>query len=91
MEIQEVKDLIPISWANQPVLLTSQVAKAYGTSTNVIKENFRYAKEQFEEGVHYYKLTGAELRALKNKVRSSAPTLIGISRVRASLQNAQHS
>ena len=73
----EIQELTPVDYADQRVLLTSQVAKAYGTTPNVIKENFRYAKEQFEEGVHYFKVTGAELRALKSKVRSSDPALIG--------------
>ena len=74
MEIQEVNDLIPIVWENQRVLISKQVAKAYGTTTNVIKENFRRSKEYFEEGVHYFKLTGEELRALKaqfNEFRNS--------------------
>ena len=74
MEIQEVNDLIPIVWENQRVLISKQVAKAYGTTTNVIKENFRRSKEYFEEGVHYFKLTGEELRELKaqfNEFRNS--------------------
>ena len=67
MEIQEVKDLTPISWANQPVLVSKQVAKAYNTTVNCLNKNFTRAKEYFTEGVHYYKLTGDALRQFKEK------------------------
>lgn len=73
----DIQNLIPIDYANQRVLLTVQLAEVYGTTPNVIKENYRYSKEYFEEGVHYFKLSGTELRALKSKVRSSDPALIG--------------
>ena len=69
----DIKNLVPVDYSNQRVLLTAQVAEVFNTTTNVIKENFRYAKEQFEEGVHFFKVSGIELRALKSKVRSSDP------------------
>lgn len=72
MEIQEIKDLVPIEWANRPVLLTKQVADAYGTTTECISHNFCENKEQFKEGEHYFKLTGAALREFKKECRNSA-------------------
>ena len=59
----DIKNLVPVDYSNQRVLLTAQVAEVFNTTTNVIKENFRYAKEQFEEGVHFFKVSGIELRA----------------------------
>ena len=61
----EVKDMLRIVWCNEPVLTTSQTAAAYGCSTDTLKHNFQRAKEQFKEGVHYFKVSGAALRALK--------------------------
>ena len=69
MEIQEVKDLTPISWQNQPVLVSKQVAKAYNTTVNCLNKNFTRAKEYFTEGVHYFKLTGDALRQFKSQVK----------------------
>ena len=65
MEIQEVKDLTPIDWNNQRVLISKQVADAYGATVKNISMNFSHSKEYFKEGVHYYKLTGEDLRAFK--------------------------
>ena len=60
-----VNDLIPISWANQPVLITTQLAEKYCCQATNIRDNFRKAKEYFKEGVHYFKLTGDALRSFK--------------------------
>ena len=65
MEIQQVKDLVKIEWANQPVLLTKQVAEVYGTTVSNINKNFSNAKEYFIEGEHYFKLVGEDLRQFK--------------------------
>ena len=61
----DIKDLVPVDYSNQRVLLTSQVAEVFGTSPARIRDNFRYAKKQFKEGVHYFKVTGEALRTLK--------------------------
>ena len=73
----DIQSLVPVDFANQRVLLSSQVAKVFDCDPARIKDNFRYAKEQFEEGVHYFKVGGTELRALKSKVGISDPALIG--------------
>ena len=62
----EVKDLVPVDFANQRVLLTVQLAEKYQTTPARIKDNFNYAKAKFQAGVHYFKLTGAALRSFKN-------------------------
>lgn len=61
----EIQNLVPVNWCNQRVLTTAQVSSAYGCPPARIKDNFRLAKEQFEEGVHFFKITGAALRELK--------------------------
>lgn len=64
----EIQNLTPIDYANQRVLTTAQLAEAYGTTSNVIKENFRRTKEYFQEGVDYFKVEGGALRELKELV-----------------------
>ena len=66
MEIQEVKGLIPVEWHNQRVLTTAQVAKNLKCKPSRIKDNFRLAKDQFQEGLHYFRVTGEELHLLKH-------------------------
>ena len=70
----DVQSIVPIIWQNQRVLTSVQLAGSYETTPNAIKENFRYAKKYFKEGVHYFKVTGEALRDLKehfNDVRNS--------------------
>ena len=66
----EVKDLVPVDYANQRVLLTAQLADKYMTTPKHINDNFQNAKAQFVEGVHYFKLTGTALREFKNRVET---------------------
>ena len=44
------------------VLLTSQLAESYGTTTKVISNNFNNNRERYIEGKHYYYLTGDNLK-----------------------------
>ena len=60
-----IKDLVPVDYSNQRVLTTAQVAEIYGVKPKRIHDNFQHAKEQFTEGVHYFKLTGEALRQFK--------------------------
>ena len=62
----EIQSLVPVEWSNQLVLISKQVADAYGCKPKRIHDNFTRAKEQFQEGVHYFKLTGEELRQFKH-------------------------
>ena len=61
-----IKDLVPVEWSSQRVLLTAQLAEAYKCSPKNISDNFNRAKEYFEEGVHYFCLTGTALEQFKN-------------------------
>lgn len=66
----EVKDLTPIDYANQRVMTYAQVAEAYNCSPDNIRKNFSNARQQFIEGVHYFKLEGGALREFKDRVKS---------------------
>lgn len=63
----EVQNLVPINWNNQRVLTSAQLSESYGTTPNVIKENYRRSKKYFKEGEHYFKVTGEALRDLKER------------------------
>ena len=60
-----IKDLVPVEWSSQRVLLTAQLAEAYKCSPKNISDNFNRAKEYFKEGVHYFCLTGTELEQFR--------------------------
>lgn len=49
------------------VLTTKQIAKAYGTDTDILKNNFTYNRKRFVEGKHFISIAGAELKAFKAK------------------------
>ena len=49
----------------QRVLTTEQVADVYGCESRNISDNFKNNELHFEEGKHYFKLEGAELKAFK--------------------------
>lgn len=47
------------------VLTTAQLAESLNTKSGIINRNFQRNKEQFREGVHYFSLTGEELKQFK--------------------------
>ena len=49
----------------QRVLTTEQVADVYGCESRNISDNFKNNEGHFDEGEHYFKLEGAELKAFK--------------------------
>ena len=57
-----------IEQSGQRVLTTAQLAEAYGTDTDTIKQNFKRNKERYEENKHFILLTGEMLKAFKNEV-----------------------
>lgn len=61
----DIQNLIPVEWSNQRVLTSAQLAQAYGCSPRNISDNFNRVKEQFTEGVHYFKLDGLVLRSFR--------------------------
>lgn len=62
-----MKDLIPVEYRAERVLTTEQLAQAYECGTDNIKRNFSNNKEHFEEGKHFFKLEGDELKDLRGK------------------------
>ncbi|MBD5160236.1 MAG: ORF6N domain-containing protein, partial [Ruminococcus sp.] len=54
--------LKPVEHNEQRVLTTAQLAEAYGTNINTINRNFSNNKSRYIEGIHYYRLTGDELK-----------------------------
>ncbi|MBY0243027.1 MAG: ORF6N domain-containing protein [Burkholderiaceae bacterium] len=55
----------PIDWSDERVITTDLLAKAYGASASNIHDNHRKNAERFEEGKHFYRLVGDELRRFK--------------------------
>ena len=60
-----MSDLIPVEYRAERVLTTEQLAQAYECGTDNIKRNFSNNKEHFEEGKHFFKLEGDELKDLR--------------------------
>ena len=61
-----VNEIIPVDYADQRVLTSNQLAKAYNCEPKNIANNFKRSKEYFKEGEHYFKLTGDDLRQFKS-------------------------
>ncbi|UDL95475.1 ORF6N domain-containing protein [Lichenihabitans sp. PAMC28606] len=59
-------DLPAVAHQGRPVLTTELLARVYSVEPKVIHDGFARNEEQFLDGVHYFKLTGAELRAFKD-------------------------
>jgi len=53
-----MSELIPIEREGLRVLLTSQLAEAYETTTDTITKNFNRNKERYQEGKHFFVLEG---------------------------------
>ena len=66
-------DLIPVEYRAERVLTTEQLAQAYGCEAHQIKQNFKNNEGRFEEGKHFYKLTGDALKDFKNQVENFYP------------------
>lgn len=54
-----------IMYGNKRVLTSVQLAEPFETNAKVINRNFNRNQSQFVEGEHYFKLTGATLKAFK--------------------------
>ncbi|MFG1340956.1 ORF6N domain-containing protein [Xanthobacter autotrophicus] len=55
-----------IMYRGKPVMTTEQLAKAYEVEVNNIHLNHSRHPDRFEEGYHFHKLTGADLKAFKD-------------------------
>ncbi|MER2039687.1 MAG: ORF6N domain-containing protein [Solibacillus sp.] len=58
-------ELAQINYFSQQVLTTAQIAETYQVDSKALMRNFQRHKEKFQEGVHYYALTGEELKQFK--------------------------
>lgn len=61
--------MYPVDYNGVRVLTTEQLAQAYECSTENIKHNFSNNKDHFEEGKHFFKLEGDELKDFKSLVK----------------------
>lgn len=60
-----------ITHAGKPVVTTASLARLYGTVDNNLIKNFQRNAARFDEGKHYHRLEGEELRALKHCMTNS--------------------
>ncbi|MGE7915308.1 ORF6N domain-containing protein [Lysinibacillus xylanilyticus] len=52
---------------NLRVLTSAQLAESFETDSKIINRNFQRNQEQFQLGVHYFALTGEDLKAFKGE------------------------
>lgn len=62
-----------ITYKDQRVCTTQQLAQLYGCTEKNLSDNHANNRSRFEEGKHFIKLEGEDLRVLKNK-----PEIIGL-------------
>ncbi|MCQ9615916.1 ORF6N domain-containing protein [Paenalcaligenes niemegkensis] len=60
-----------ITWSGQRVTTTELLARQYGAQANNITKNFNRNEDRFIEGRHFFRLAGANLRALKDRMTES--------------------
>lgn len=58
-----------IEQEGQRVLTTAQLAASYGTTADKISYNFKYNEKRYEEGKHFFVLTGEVLKSFKKANR----------------------
>lgn len=56
----------PVAYKGVRVMLTERLAAEFGTDPVRIQQNFSANRGRFVEGVHFFKVVGAELKALKS-------------------------
>lgn len=60
-----MNQLQPISQEGQRVLTTIQLAESFGTDAKIINRNFQRNAGRYEQGKHYFALSGEDLREFK--------------------------
>ncbi|WP_145507654.1 ORF6N domain-containing protein [Yersinia hibernica] len=60
-----------IEWSGLRVVTTETLAVGYGCDEKGIRMNLSRNLDRFEEGKHYFLITGEELKSLKNRVTHS--------------------
>ncbi|OTA14194.1 antirepressor [Xenorhabdus vietnamensis] len=61
------KELQIVEYRGQRVVTTEQLAVGYGATEKNIRDNFDNNKSRFEEGKHYFQITGKELADLRTE------------------------
>ncbi|WP_447840509.1 ORF6N domain-containing protein [Enterobacter cloacae] len=69
--IVDPQPLPVIEWKALRVVTTETLASGYGTDDVNIRMNLSNNKDRFIEGVHYFTLTGSELKEFKNRVNDN--------------------
>ena len=75
------KNIVPVEWSNQRILLTAQLADFYSCEPRHISDNFKRNEDRFVAGKHYFKLEGAALKQFKDLSAESG--LVGLVGLRA--------
>ncbi|KLU62331.1 ORF6N domain protein [Peptococcaceae bacterium CEB3] len=70
-----MKNLVPVEYKKQRILITAQLAKAYGTEEKRISENFTRNQARYVEGKHFFLLQGEALKEFKEAYPQIADTL----------------
>ena len=61
----QLQELQVIEHKNLRVLTTAQLAESLDTETKVINRNFQRNKSYYQQGIHYFALTGEDLKRFK--------------------------
>ena len=59
-----VQNLHRLVYKEKPVITTDLLAMAYGTETERVRRNFNRNKSRFQDGKHFFSVTGNELKEL---------------------------
>ena len=63
-----MKQILPLDYKSRRIMTTKILAEAYGTKEDNIQKNFSRNEDRFEEGKHYFKLEGQELKNFKDSL-----------------------
>lgn len=67
-----MQQLHVIEHANHRVLTTHQLAEAYGSAAKTVTRNFQRNQQHFQHGIHYFSLSGEELKQFKGERQNDA-------------------
>ena len=71
------REVAPLVCNNEVVITTKMLAGVYECEERQIQQNFNNNPNRFEEGKHYYKLTGEKLKQFKNCIEDFEAVGIG--------------
>ncbi|RNC98257.1 ORF6N domain-containing protein [Lysinibacillus halotolerans] len=61
-----MQQLPVIEHLDKRVLTTNQIAEAFGTNAKIIARNFQRNQDRYEQGMHYFALSGETLKQFKS-------------------------